>query len=205
MLSKAKTPNARQVRQAETRRKLLEAARVVIAEHGLEDATTRRIAEEAGVAHGTVFLHFRDTRTLVDALLDAHLETTLARAYRTLPKRADLVGQLMHMSKCLYASYAAEPDLSKAFLSASLFFDDPSAPSQRHGREFARWAGAAIADAIANGEIEPIDPELAFLSYFSLYFGLLVAGLRGTYTPRRQLELLEASVRRLFHSKEVQP
>lgn len=64
------TPSTnRAARAAETRARILEAARQVLAEEGLERFTTRRVADLAGVSHGMVHYHFTDKRELVMALL----------------------------------------------------------------------------------------------------------------------------------------
>lgn len=57
-------------RAAETRARILEAARRVLAEEGLERFTTRRVAELAGVSHGMVHYHLTDKRELVLALIE---------------------------------------------------------------------------------------------------------------------------------------
>ena len=56
-------------RAAETRARILDAARRVLAEEGLERLTTRRVAELAGVSHGMVHYHFTDKRELTLALV----------------------------------------------------------------------------------------------------------------------------------------
>jgi len=62
-------PSHRAARAAQTRARILEAARTVLAQEGLERFTTRRVAELAGVSHGMVHYHFKDKRDLVLALV----------------------------------------------------------------------------------------------------------------------------------------
>lgn len=54
---------------SDTHRRLLEAAARVFAQHGLEGATTREIAREAGVNEVTLFRHFQSKENLVSAVL----------------------------------------------------------------------------------------------------------------------------------------
>src|SRR5688500_17713864 len=49
----------------ESRDKILEAAARVYSQHGFRGATTRRIADEAGVNEITVFRHFGSKETLI--------------------------------------------------------------------------------------------------------------------------------------------
>jgi AcrR family transcriptional regulator len=59
----------RATRAAETRVRILDAARRVLADEGLERFTTRRVAALAGVSHGMVHYHFTDKRELALALV----------------------------------------------------------------------------------------------------------------------------------------
>jgi AcrR family transcriptional regulator len=54
---------------ANTRERILLAARRVLADEGLDRFTTRRVADLAGVSHGMVHYHFDDKRDLLLALL----------------------------------------------------------------------------------------------------------------------------------------
>jgi AcrR family transcriptional regulator len=54
---------------ANTRERILLAARRVLADEGLDRFTTRRVSELAGVSHGMVHYHFDDKRDLLLALL----------------------------------------------------------------------------------------------------------------------------------------
>jgi AcrR family transcriptional regulator len=60
--------NGRSMRAAQTRARILDSARAVLADQGLERFTTRRVAERAGVSHGMVHYHFDDKRDLMLAL-----------------------------------------------------------------------------------------------------------------------------------------
>jgi AcrR family transcriptional regulator len=190
---------ARGRQKAETRASILAAARRVLKARGIVATTTRAIAEEAGVAVGTVFLHFPDTSVLVETLLDAHLEAALAEAFRTLPSEG-LVDRLVHVARRLYDSYELEPELSRVYVAGSLF----PAPEHATGtavarlRAFEAWVAGCVREAVAAGEIAPIDPELAFLCFFSIYFGLLVAGLRGELPRRTQVARLRSALERVF-------
>jgi AcrR family transcriptional regulator len=69
MASAMTTTGGRAAKAAETRVRILEAARRVLAEQGLERFTTRRVAELARVSHGMVHYHFTDKRELALALI----------------------------------------------------------------------------------------------------------------------------------------
>ena len=187
----------RQRQKEETRQALLHAARKVLAARGLAGTTTREIAAEAGVAVGTFFVHFPDVGALVDALLDVHVEQALARALQSAPQKRGLVAELVHVCRTLFDSYAEHPELSRAYIAGTLFQPRPGQMSARLA-DFQRWVSERIDVAVRSGKVPEIDRELAFTSFFSLYFGLLVAGLNELMPRKRQLALLEAALTRLF-------
>lgn len=59
---------------SETERKILDAALDLFAEKGYTGATTRVIAEEAGVSELTLFRKFKTKRNLFNTLIDQNLE-----------------------------------------------------------------------------------------------------------------------------------
>lgn len=77
-----KLPNARQRSQIETRTRLLEVAAHLFAQDGCNKTTTKNLASHAGVAVGTVYLHFGDK----DALLQEVLKTSISRLKQEMGK-----------------------------------------------------------------------------------------------------------------------
>lgn len=60
-------------RRLETHRRLMEAGTQLFAERGLGDVTSTAIAQRAGVATGTFYLHFADKHALFEVLVDEAL------------------------------------------------------------------------------------------------------------------------------------
>ncbi len=70
-------------RKEESRRKLLEAARTLFVEKGYHDTRPQDIAKQAGVGHGTFYLHFDDKKACFLAFVDeARDEVTQAAMNR---------------------------------------------------------------------------------------------------------------------------
>lgn len=195
----------RQQRKQRTREALLTAARTILKRRGFAKMTARELAREAGVAVGTVFVHFPDLTVLVETLLVEHIDAALERAFGTLPVQGDLVDRLVHVSKELFDSYDIEPELSREYLAASVFRQSTGGPIEENLARFQVWVTEQVAEAVAIGAIPKIDPSLAFISFFSLYFSFLVAGLRGQMDREQQVTLLDAALRRLFTMEERTP
>ena len=62
-------PTSRKQRKAATRRSLLEAGQRCLARRGYVDTQISDIAREAGVAHGTFYVHFKSKEALLEQLL----------------------------------------------------------------------------------------------------------------------------------------
>ncbi len=65
--------NKRQAQKQFTREKIITAAKQIFIKKGIINTATSQIAEAAGIAHGTLFLHFPNKDSLVVELLDAEL------------------------------------------------------------------------------------------------------------------------------------
>ncbi|MBT4332987.1 MAG: helix-turn-helix transcriptional regulator, partial [Candidatus Cloacimonetes bacterium] len=65
--------NKRQLQKQFTREKIIAAAKEIFIEKGIINTATSQIAEAAGIAHGTLFLHFPSKDALVIELLDVEL------------------------------------------------------------------------------------------------------------------------------------
>lgn len=188
----------RQAHKDETRSLILTAAQSLLSEQGYERMSTRAVAERAGVAVGTVFVHFPDKSALIEALLHDHVERALDGALASLPA-GGLADELVHVASCLFAAYEANPALSRVYLREALFFSGGAErPLSIQLRHFQEWASRRCAEAVARGEIRPVDPGLAFTAFFSFYLALLVAGLRGDLNGEARVAILDALVRRHF-------
>lgn len=188
--------NKRDISKQQTHALLLRTAESLFDERGVEETTTREIARAAGVGVGTVFAHFPDKAALIEALLVDRIDGALLRAGASLPE-GDLVAELTHVARELYATYAERPALSRALVAHALFLSGAQRPSTAQLARFQIWVFERLQSAKLRGE--PVgDFEQDFFVFFSLYFGLLIAGLRGEIPLERQHLLLEGALRRWF-------
>src|SRR5512133_996571 len=112
---------------AGTRAQLVDAAERVLRTKGLARATTREIAREAGLAEGTLYLHFADKLDLVRAVHEKLLPTFI-EVVSHLPGRAGggtVEGNLTDLARSalrlyrdilpLGSSLFADPELLRRF------------------------------------------------------------------------------------------
>ncbi len=190
---------SRAQQKANTHAEILQAARHVIARQGFAATTARDVATEAGVAVGTVFLHYPTMAQLAEEILDQTVGAALEAAAISRPD--GLVERLVHAAAALYDGYDADPELSRQVIAGSLFESAEGSPSQVRMGQFREWVCTEVAGGVERCEIEPIEPGAAFMAYFAFYFGALVAGLRGELDRDAQLALLRGSLQRMLGEK----
>ena len=131
------TTTDRAAQAASTRVRILDAARRVLAEEGLERFTTRRVAALAGVSHGMVHYHFTDKRELALALL-VHARRDWIEPLEEL---VDGPGTAEKRLRAVIAWIAEPATIETMRVHQSLFVlalqDD--AVRERLAAEFARW------------------------------------------------------------------
>ncbi len=75
-----KTTNRSQQKER-TRQKLLQAAFDVFTRHGIMQSRMEDIAREAGVSHGTVFVHFKSQEDLIETVVSHYGKEIAARTH----------------------------------------------------------------------------------------------------------------------------
>ncbi|HEX9123389.1 MAG TPA: TetR/AcrR family transcriptional regulator [Actinomycetota bacterium] len=130
-------PRSRSARAAETRQRILEAARRVLAEEGSDGFTTRRVAELARISHGMVHYHFQDKRDLVLALI-VHARRDWVEPLEELVDGPGSAEQRMRA----VISWMAEPqtsDVMRVHQTLFVFALGDGLVRERLATEFARW------------------------------------------------------------------
>lgn len=135
----------------------------------------RDVATRAGVAVGTVFVHFPDKPALLGAALHTQLDEALRRGERRGGPTAR--ARVRALVRALFESYAQAPALSRVLVKESLFLAGP---------------GRAEADALLGGFVlrlqellsapgalrRGLAPADAALAVVAAYLAALVDGLR---------------------------
>jgi AcrR family transcriptional regulator len=158
----------REEQREDTRRRLLAAAREQFEAHGFEATGLREVAKAAGVAAGTVFVHFSDKKDLLHAALFEDLEAELDRALSSGPD--GLEPWLLHVAGVFFDYYAARPRLSRVLLRESMVAEGEW--GARFAGQFTRVHGAVVARyeaARARGEVvgDAAVFALAFISFYT--------------------------------------
>lgn len=170
----------RDTQREETRARILEVARAHFEREGFEASNVRAIAAEAGVAAGTVLLHFTDKRDLLHAALFADLAATIERALAPRPS-GRLETRLRAVASPFFDYYAARPKLSKTLLREALLADSPW--RERFTSQVSRVHAHVVElvhSAATRGEIaKDTNGALFGAAFFSFYYFALIGWVQG--------------------------
>jgi len=149
-----------QERSRRTVRRLLEAAEAIVGEQGVDAATTRTIAERAGVTAPSLYRFFDDRDAILDALLEAMLQDLEATAEEAEGSFAGgSIEEFVRLELGLHvAYYERHPSLAR------LWFGGRVSPPvvklvRARNRQLARRARLALVEA---GLIDPATPNVVF-------------------------------------------
>ena len=108
-----------QIRKAETRIRLLDAARKVFAAHGYDAASVAQIAQEAGIAKGALYVHFDNKEALLRTILLDHVQRRSAATAARLRPDMPLHEAIIELVKGAWTIH--EDGLSDSLLSTEFF------------------------------------------------------------------------------------
>lgn len=168
----------------DTRERVRLAALELFTRDGYAATTTKAIAERAGVATGTVFVHAPDKEDLLFLVMHDELQAVVDEAFDTLPTTAPLLEQLLHLFGSVIRSYANNPDVALAFVKALPGARGPN--GQRVDAltfAFLHRVAALVRAAQERGRFAPDAPPLLVAqNAFALYFFTVLSALSGYTT-----------------------
>lgn len=164
--------SVRESGKAERRRRLKAAALAVFAEKGYDAATTREIAERAGLGPATLFRYAQAKHDLLLMIVNDELNEINARAFAALDPNASLIDALITLLAPRYRYWAAAPDLAREAIHITVIAraNDDTTETQRY-RDRRAALGSVVADLIRReqsmGRLRA-DEDAEFLADFLL-------------------------------------
>ena len=164
---------------ARNRKRLLDAASVLVAEHGADAITMDAVAAKAGVGKGTVFRRFGSRAGLMQALLD-HSERELQQAFLFGPPPlgpgADPVERLVAFGRARIALVDVQGELLRAAEAAGggvRFSASARTVSLTHVQTLLRAAGTGgDLPVLAQALLAPLDASLVLHQWRDLGYPL---------------------------------
>ncbi len=170
-------------RKLESRRKLLAAARKLFVERGYHETRPQDISREAGVGHGTFYLHFEDKLDCFLAFTDeaaGELEYFLAQHVVGVARFEDAVRELL---RGIFEYSAAHPGVIAAALTDASVLSTSDIGKKMPMTRWAEGWGVLIEKWKASGDVSSdVDSRLAG----HLIVGAIKQG--GGYAARERLD-----------------
>ena len=180
----------RSQQKQDTRDRVRRAALELFQRDGFEATTTKAVAERAGVAAGTVFVHASDKEDLLFLVMYEEIEAVVDAQFDSLPAGAPLLEQLLHLFGGVYRMYGRFPDMARAFIKALPGARGPN--GQRVGANtfaFLHRVAGLVRDHQERGRLDPeVEPLLLAQNIFALYLFALTTWLGGYTTLETALD-----------------
>jgi len=173
---------SRKEQKEDTRQKVRAAALELFSSRGFAETSTKEIAERAGVAGGTVFVHAPDKEDLLCLVMHDLLSQTIVNAFESLPK-VPLDEQVLHVFGELFKMYALHPKLAQPFVAVSAAARSHGPNAMAVGQltfELMGRFAALVTEAQATGVVEAeVPPLLLAQNLMALYFFSLMSWTSG--------------------------
>ena len=162
----------RQGKKDATRKKIIDAAFKIYSENGFSTATSL-IAKEAGVAHGSIFLHFPTREDLIACLIEDFADTLAAR-FRELEGVYGAVEELLGAHIDILSEY--ENFYSRFVMGASGLPENAKSSFEKIKSSFAVHFNDALNSGIGNGELKRLPPQILLNAWIGLLHYYLLNG-----------------------------
>lgn len=179
--------NRREASKTETRRLVLEAAKELFAQKGMEECTIREIAGKAGVSPASVVVHYRSKTALLEEALVGDIHEAIAGLVASIPEGTDLLARFMHLSGGMLRFYDRDRNLYRALVKLTIFEPITETPGMtKQSEEYVQFLAKMVEEEKATGRLRrDVDPMFTAASIFFFYLGALTVLFR---TPDMKVE-----------------
>lgn len=181
----ARKPKSKSPRRRELKREvLLGAALERIASEGLGSFTMEGVAEEAGVAKGTIYLYFESKRELVEEAIAHSLEPLVLRVERIMESDADPTDKLRRMAEANLEFFDAQRQLFRTHVEGPYFPQTQTGRLRERGyRTVLGHTTRVVREAIEAGLFRAVDPALAATLWLESLTAFILHRLREEERP----------------------
>ena len=141
------------------RTRIIDAARSVFARRGFAGGIMDEIAQEAGIAKGTVYLYFRSKTEIYKAVLDHDMKTLKQSTLDRIDAAQGLRAKIEAFTLARLENSEARKEFFRIMDSEQANLNMTRSQYRAWLREPVLRLAAAIEDACNRGEIRPVPPE----------------------------------------------
>jgi AcrR family transcriptional regulator len=158
----------------DTRQRILEAAAHLFAERGYARATTRALAEAAGVNEVTLFRHFGSKEGLFSAIIEAYAAPALNTAIA-----AELTGEyrqdLLTMGTHVLHALLERREAMRLMLCEAEHFPEVRRVLAQNPRQLRQALAGYLRRQMAQGRVRPLHAEAAAQAFWGMFFAYTVS------------------------------
>jgi AcrR family transcriptional regulator len=169
------------------RETILAAARNVIARQGRSEASMQAIADEAGVAKGTLYLYFRDRDDLLQHTGDLVFDELLTRLTTVLEEPRPFPESLRALVRTNLEFFDENQDFLRVYMALRHAGNPAASRRQRQkAKQYARYLelmSRHLAAATSRGEMKAFDAERVALFFAEGLAAILLHRLEGNAPP----------------------
>lgn len=182
------TMGQKRMSHEERRQQIIAVATELFASKGFRGATTRSIAEAAGVSEAIIFRHFATKEDLYDAIITSSLEKRNENWNRDAliadSKGEELDGLLLRIGRAIVERHRKDPTFIRLMMYSSLedhkfrqrFFETQRSP-------FIKIIRQRITEGVDSGNLTPIDPGLTARSFHRTLLQYCISNFVSSHTP----------------------
>lgn len=155
---------------AKTKERLLDAALTLFSQQGYAATGIRDILQHAGVTQPTLYHHFADKASLLQALIERHYGESQEQLARIVASEETISGKLSAFALTSFEYCNRDPRVPRLMFQT---YFGPTVPEidgvlDKLTEKRFRLVVRLMEDAIAAGELAPSDPEFLALSFCSM-------------------------------------
>lgn len=160
--------------------RIVEAARGLFAEHGVEDVTTQQIADRADIGAGTLFLYVKSKSELLLLVQNSAYAKALARGKKAAAASSGTLEAIMAILRPVIDCNRTQIDNGQTYL-REMVFGDPTEPHHREALEYSAQTQQAIAEVLQReGKHRPERSALLAHAIIALMFFTLTTSTDAT-------------------------
>lgn len=184
--------------QTDTQQKILDAAIDVFAQKGYHDARVDEIVEGSRTSKGAVYFYFPSKQDIFLAIVDKFANLMAERLEQVIAQDAPGVERVSAALQICLKTFEQYRSLAKVFLvqaaGLGVVFEDKQI--EIHDR-FARLIQQQLDDAVVEGDIPPIDTEVAAYIWMGAIYDMVIRWVRtGEPEPSRIFPTLQVMLLR---------
>ena len=159
----------------ETKERILQAAGQVFGQAGYEKATTRAIADAAGVNEVTLFRHFGSKKNLFAAVLGEYAGTPDMRASLGAQFTGDYPQDMLTLGRHFMHVLIERREAMRMMLCEAGHFEEVSEVLGQVPRGLRDGLAGYLRRQIAAGHVQDMNPEVMAQAFFGMFFSYNIA------------------------------